>query len=130
MTETKIVSLTLGERLAAIKIFDAFKGGLSTLSALIEDVKSFTITEDEWTKASLRKTPTDEEISRLTLDEKKEVVQSWKWEEKAADGSSLEKEITLQNASLNYLKEEIQKKSDAGEITLGDIALVSLQKKL
>lgn len=110
--KTMKVVLNLGERIAALKIFDDFKGNLSTLAVLIDDVKLFTVSEDEWKKAELVKTPT------------KEGQETWSWKE------NVEKEIEIQKESLAYLVAKIKEKSDAGEITLADIPLMSLEKKL
>lgn len=116
---TKTVTLSLGERLAATKIFDAFKGGLSTLSALLDDVKKVIISPDEWEKAGLVKTP------QLGVDGKPTGQESWSWKE---DGN--EKTIELEKESVDYLLESIKAKSEAKELTIGDINIVSLEKKL
>lgn len=113
MTEAKTITLTIGERVAALKIFDAFKGSISTLATLLDDVKQFAVTAAEWEEAELVKTPNADG------------TEQWKWNEEKCL-----KEITIQDSSAKYLKDEINKKSDAGEITLADIALVSLEKKL
>lgn len=110
---TKTVSLTLGERLAAVRLFDLFKGSISVLSILLEEVKKFVINAEEWEKANLVKTPAGDG------------TESWKWSEEGTD-----KDIEVQPETVEYLLAEIKKKSDAGEITLADVALVSLEKKL
>lgn len=125
MTETKTLNLTIGERLAAIKLFDAFKGGLSTLATLVEDVKAFSMSEADWTKAGLVKTPSDEAVALLSPEQRATAQQTWKWNEEGQ-----EKDIVVQEPTRAYLLGEIKKKSDAGEITLADLALVSLEKKL
>lgn len=107
------VSLNLGERVAALKIFDAFKGNISTLAVLIDDVKLFTVSEEEWKTAGLVKTQSADGTQ-----------ESWKWNE------VVEKEIEIQKESLAYLLAKIKEKSDANEITLADLALMSLEKKL
>lgn len=107
------VSLTIGERLAALKLFDAFKGGLSQLSVILEDVKKFVVTEEEWTAAGLTKTPSGDGKT-----------EQWKWDEKEP------KSIEIQKDSVDYLTSKIQEKSDAGEVSLADVALISLSAKL
>lgn len=124
MAEEKKMTLTIGERLAAIKIFDLFKGSLSTLSVLLEDVRQFTITPEEWEQAELKKIPSDDALAAMEPDERAGINQTWNWQEKTP------KEIALQPESAAYLKEEIKKKSDAGEVTLQDVSLVTLEKKL
>lgn len=116
---SKKITLTIGERLAAVRLFDAFKGSITVLSVLLDDVKKFVITDDEWKTANLVKTPTLDAQGAPTGNE------SWKWSEEGTD-----KEIEADAASLKYLLDEIKKKSDANEITLADVALVTLEKKL
>lgn len=116
---SKEISLTLGERLAAVRIFDSFKGSTSLLAMLLEDVKKFVITKEEWENAHLVKTPNLDAQGEPTGSE------SWKWDDEAA-----EKKITIESDVLEYLKTEIKKKSEAKEITLADVALVTLEKKL
>lgn len=113
MAEAQTVTLTIGERVAALKLFDAFKGSITTLATIIDDVKQFPITTEEWEQAELVKTPGEDG------------TEQWKWNEEKVN-----KEVTLQESSVTYLKDEIKRRSDAGEITLADIALVSLEKKL
>jgi hypothetical protein len=149
-TETKTVSLSIGERLKAIAIFDAFKGSISTLATIMDDVKSFPVTPEEWIAVGLKKIVlyklTDEngketsvskeygqenkdresfealeKASGKTVDVQNE---SWKWEEAEP------KDITLNAGTVEYLLSEIKKKDDAQEITLADLPLVSLQNKL
>lgn len=122
---TKTLELNIQERLAAIRMFDAFKGTTSVLSSIIDDIKQFVITEDEWKAANLTKTPSDEEVKALPDEKKAETKQVWNWTEPAEL-----KKIEIQSPSLQYLKDEIKKRSDAGEITLADVGLVSLEKKL
>ena len=110
----KKLKLSIGERIATIKIFEAFKGSIVVLSALLEDVKPIAITEAEWKKADLVKTKSEDGKS-----------EQWNWKE---EGN--EKEISLQKESVEYLLAEIKKKSDANELTLADVALISLEKKL
>ena len=113
MADPKTVNLTIGERIAALKLFDAFKGSLTTLATLLEDVKQFTITDEEWKEAGLVKT------------DKPDGTSTWNWTE-----GKVNKEITLQQPSIDYLKQSIKTKSDAGEITLADVALSTLDAKL
>lgn len=151
-TTTKTVSLTIGERLAAVKMFDAFKGSISVLATIMEDVKSFPVTEDEWVKANLTKVVTYKtvvnatekatfvtkeygvddtesraafELSATTPEETTTVeTENWKWNETDP------KEISMKQETATYLVSEITKKSDAGEVTIADVPLVSLLSKL
>lgn len=113
MSEAKTLSLTIGERVKALGILDGFKGSLATLATLLEDVKQFVVTDEEWTAADLVKTPTPDG------------KETWKWNESAP-----EKEVTIQAPTVDVLKADIKTKSDANELTIADVALVSLDKKL
>jgi hypothetical protein len=112
MSEAKTLNLTIGERVKALAILDGFKGSLATLATLLEDVKNFAISEEEWTAANLVKTP------------QADGTVTWKWDDTG------EKPIEAQAATITFLKDEIKKKSDANEITLADVSLISLDKKL
>lgn len=104
--------LTIGERAGALRILDGFHGGLSIMRVLLEDIKNFAITEEEWTTAKLVKTPSP-------------VGEKWNW-----DDEIVKKDITIQPETLTFLKQEITRKSEAGEFTLGDVSISTLEKKL
>lgn len=109
----KTINLTISERVGALKLFDAFKGSISTLATLLDDVKLFTVSEEEWAAANLVKTPNEDGSVQ------------WKWDDTAEP-----KEIVIQDATAEYLISELTRRSEASEITLADIALVTLQAKL
>lgn len=110
---SKELQLTIAERLAAIKMFDEFKGGVTTLGAILDDVKGFAVTETEW------------EAAKLVKSKNEDNSESWKWEDAGS-----EKAVTLSQPSFDYLVAKIKAKSDAGELTLADKAVVSLEAKL
>lgn len=117
---TKTVDLTISERFATTKIINEFKGNLTQLSTLLDDVKKIAITEEEWKAANLVKTQLTDNAGNLTGQE------NLQWE----DLEGQEKTIELDAATITYLTDEIKKRSDANEITVGDVALISLNKKL
>ena len=106
------VTLNLGERVALLRLFDAFKGSITALASILDDVKKVSITSEEWEKAKLVKTKGEDG------------VETWKWNEIE------ETEIELSKEGIDYVKAEIKRKSDANEITLGDVSLLSLENKL
>jgi hypothetical protein len=108
----KKITLNIGERIAALKIFDAFKGNISTLATILDDVKQFTVTDEEWTNANLTKTATEKG------------TEVWRWNE------GIQKELNLQRSTVEYLQSQIDAKSKANEITLADTNLVTLDSKL
>lgn len=112
--ELKTVNLTLGERLGALKLLDQFKGGMAALRVILEDVKQFPITDEEWKTANLVKSPAGDGS------------ENWKWDDLPVSN----KEITVQPETAAYLTSAIKAKSDAGDISLADVALSTLETKL
>jgi hypothetical protein len=110
---SKELSLNLSERLSGVKLLNEFKGGLDVLAVLLEDVKKISIKEEEWAAAELKKTKNADE------------TETWNWKD---EGS--EKALDLQAETLKYLSEKIKAKSDAGELSLSDSAMLALDKKL
>jgi len=110
---SKTIEFSIGERIAALKLFDVFKGDFASTAVLLEDVKQFPVKDEELEAAGLVKTPNDNGTT------------TWKWDDTVGV-----KEITLQDATLNFFKDELKRKSDAGEITLADVALISINKKV
>ena len=119
----KKINLTIGERYAALKIFDAFKGSLTEMAAIIDDVKALTITVDEWTKA--KRMFLDKNGKELVEPVDSTQVASLAWQE---EGS--ERNIELDQSSIDYIKKAIKEKSEKNEFTLADVAFISLNKKL
>ena len=113
------ITLTIGERLAALKIFDSFKGNISELATILDDVKRLAINKEDWDKAGRK-------IIRSKDAEGKD-AESWQWNE---EDKATYKEVELGSESVSYLLKSIKERSDKGEITLTDGALISLQKKL
>lgn len=111
----KEYTLTVQERDAATTLFNEFKGSLSQMVQLSEDVKSVLITPEELAKAE--KIP-------VGKNEKGDDVFNYKWE-----GES-DKKVMLSVASVEYLRGKIKERSDANNITFADFGLVSLDKKL
>lgn len=111
---TKEITLSLGERLASIKILNEFKGELSVLAVILEDIKKINITEEEWTNADLKK------------EKNPDGTETWKWQ----DTEKQEKTITIDQTVADYIAKAIDEKSKAGNITVADVALITLQKKL
>lgn len=113
-TESIVVKeLTIGERAAALRILDAFHGGLNLMRVLLEDIKLLAISQKEWEEAKLVKTPNPGG------------GEQWNWDEEL-----VKKDVTLQPETVAFLKSEITRKSEANELTLADVALSTLEKKL
>lgn len=110
---TQKIELKIGERIAALKILNGFKGDIVTLKSILDDVKQFPVSDEEWKKAVLVKTPAENG------------QENWSWKDEV-----VVKEITLQAETSKFLKDEIKRKSDASEITVADAALITLNEKL
>lgn len=110
----KDVQLTIGERLAALKLFDEFKGGLSQMAAIFDDCKACGITDEQFTAAGMKRTPSPDG---------QQVMMNWNEE-----GS--EAAVSLTQEGVDYLLGKIKAKSDANEFTLADKAVMTLEAKL
>lgn len=110
---TKKINLTIAERLAALRLFDEFKGSLTDTVAVFDDVKALVVSDEEWEAANLVKTPHENGST------------TWKWDDEITP-----KDVELHTAGVDYLNKTIEQKSEAKQITLQDKALVSLAAKL
>jgi hypothetical protein len=97
-----------------------------TMSAILADAPKLSVEESEWEKAERKFIGSDgKEIEDIKSYEGKEDY-SMVW-----DDSKLEdKEVELEDKTIEYLQSEIDKKDKAGELTLKDKALISLQEKI
>lgn len=111
---TKEVQLTIGERVEALKMFDMFKGALSAMAAVLDDVKAIAISGEDWTAANMKKT---------NPDEKGNYSMTW-------DDEGSEKTIPMSQEGVDYLLGKIKEKSEAGEFTIADKAVITLEAKL
>ena len=110
----KEITLTISERVPLIKILNDFKGNLSTLSLVLEDIKKVAITPAEWEKAGLVKNDAGEG------------KETWLWK----DEEDTFKTVEFNQEVIDFVLESIKSKEDSKEITLADIALISLKDKL
>lgn len=113
-----MIKLTISERHRTIILLNEFKGNLDTLVSILDDIKKLAITDEDWKRA--------EKVIETVKNEKGENVPQWRW----SDIKGGEKEIEFEKKTLEYLKETINKKDEAGELTLADALLVSLNNKL
>ncbi len=118
---TKELSFTISERVAISKILNEFKGTLTVLAILLDDIKKIAITPEEWEKAGLKKTPVLDAQGTPTGQE------NWNWN----DGvEGLNKTVELNSETTLFLLNEIKAKEDKKEITMADISLITLKAKL
>lgn len=112
---TKTLSLTVSERMAAVKILNEYKGSLTGLSVLLDDVKKFVISDKEWAQAELVKTPSADGQS-----------ETWSWKDEKAQP----KTIVAGAETIDFLNDYLKKGDEEKKFTLADTALISLAGKL
>lgn len=117
---SKEISLTISERVALVKILNSFKGDLSVLAKLLDDMKKVAITPEEWEKAELKKTPILDDKGNPTGQE------SWAWQDK----EEFNKTVELDSETTLYVQNDIKDKESKKEITMSDVALITLKTKL
>lgn len=110
----KTVSLSLAERVNVVAVLNDFKGGLDKLAVILEDVKAIAVTAEEWKEAG--------QVIKDLGDGQQQVT--WQ-DDKVAD-----KEINLQPATVDYIREVIKKKDESGEFGVTDKAFITLKEKL
>lgn len=112
----KKLNLTVAERLKALNILNDFRGNLLDLSVIIEDVKQFPITPEELEKIGGKTSVSEEGRQTLQWDAQKEC--------------EIDKEISIQERTVDYIKRTIKEKGEKNELSLNDSALLTLLEKL
>jgi len=110
--------LTVSERIYALALLNQFKGNLETLIDVIEDVKGFRMTDEEWAKA-------DKQVNTVMGEDGKPIT-SWTWN----DEKGGEKGIEITKATKDFLTEKIKEANDKGQFTFQDRAAITLSDKL
>ena len=112
------LSLTVSERIYSLALLNQFKGNLETLIDIMEDIKGFRMTDEEWTKV-------DKQVNTV-MGENGKPITSWTWD----DAKGGEKEIEITKTTKDYLSEKIKESNDKGLFTLQDRAVLTLRDKL
>jgi hypothetical protein len=112
------LSLTISERIYALAILNQFKGNLETMVDIMEDIKGFRITNEEWEKS-------DKKVNTV-MDGEGKPITSWTWD----DEKGGLKEIEATKTTTDYLIGKIKESNDKGEFTLQDRAAITLNDKL
>lgn len=115
MSKTKTLSLNISERLSALAILNSFKGDLDKLSFILEDIKLFGISEEEWEAAGKTQTPV----------EGKEGTYQLQWDNEKGGL----KDITVNLVTSDFIKSFIKEKSDKGELGIEDNWYLTLFEK-
>lgn len=111
----KTLSLNISERVAALQVLNTFKGNLDKLSVILEDIKQLPVLAEEWEKAGRVITPGKDPNSS-----------QWSWD----DEKGGLKEVILQEATADYLRDTIKSRNDKGDFGLQDQAFLTLRDKL
>ena len=116
MSDSKKIVLTIAERFTLTGILDSYKGGMTGLASILNDIKEVIVSEDEKKAMNFRIEPENP---------KEGEVQKFKWDQPAPD-----KEVSFEQPTLDYVLQFIKDKDEKGEVTLSDIALLSLKEKI
>ncbi len=109
----KKISLNISERVYALKFLDDFKGSISMLGKVLDDVKKFGISDEDWKKAEKKEKEVGDQVQ-------------WTWND---DKGGL-KDIEADEDVLKYLKGSIEKIDKEGGFGLTDRAVLGLKVKL
>lgn len=109
----KTLQLNISERLFALKYLDDFKGSVSMLSKILDEVKKFGVTKEDWEKAEKNELKNGDQIQ-------------WTW----SDEKGGLKAIEVDEEILTYLKISIDKNEKEKGFGLADKAVVGLRTKL
>ena len=116
MSSLKVLKLSVAERLKATYILNEFKGNLDKLAIILEDIKQFSLSEEELKKIGGKATISPEGFQTVNWDTALEDL--------------IAKDIKVQEVTLDYLRTAIKAKDERGEFGLGDVAVISLKEKL
>ena len=109
----KTLKLNISERVFALKYLDDFKGSVTMLGKILEDVKSFGISDEEWKRAEKKVTESGDQVQ-------------WNWN----DVKGGLKDVEVDEEVLKYLNDTIEKTDKANGFTLQDRAVVGLWDKI
>ena len=118
MAEKKVL-LTISERVMATTFLNDAKVDLETLSQILRDIQEVGLSPEDKVKCEWKET--------MELDEEGvPKLKGYTWN----DEKGGEKEIALQDKTLEYLQTFIKEKDEKGEFTMQDKAVVTLKDKL
>lgn len=110
---SKTFTLSIQERTVSLRLMNEVKANIETLAFLLEDAKKLAITDDEWTE------------SKRVITTNADQSTTWNW-----DDTIVMKEVELAQQTVDALHAKIQEKSSGNELTIQDIAVIELDKKL
>lgn len=109
----KTIEVGIAERLQLIGVFNQVKGDIETLSAVLEDVKTVSISEEEKKEINFRE----------VKDEEGKLV-SFAWDKTPS------KQVTLSEKTITFFNKFIEEKSKAQELSVADAPLLEVKRKL
>lgn len=111
----KTISLNLLEKASGKQLLDAFKGSLSDLAVIFEDIKKFVITKEEIESIKVDGAVPDVNGNIPLSDKKAEETIT---------------EIELNNETIDYLKATISEMDKKKEFSLKNTAILTLLEKI
>ena len=109
------IQFTLEERFAVERILNSFKGSISLLALVLEDIKKISLSKEEVKKIEGKYVPRDGGVM---------------FEYKLSRSHLLTKDIDLHEDVAGFIIKSIEDKSIKNEITIRDKELINIKEKL
>lgn len=109
------IKFTLEERFALEKILNSFKGSISLLALVLEDIKKISLTKEDLKNIEGKYVPRDGGVM---------------FEYKLSKSHLGEKDIDLHEDVAGFIIKSIEEKSTKGELTIHDKELINIKEKL
>lgn len=113
MSTFKEAELNTSERLAALAILNTYKGNLDTLAVILEDIRQFVITDEDWVKADRKVTAGPD-------------GDQWVWDNEKGGM----KKVSLAKETTEFILKDIDERDKKGEFTIKDKPYIDLRIKL
>jgi len=108
------LQLNISERINALSVLNSFKGNLDKLAIVLDDIKGFPVTDEEWALAER----TTEPLADGNV--------QWRWNDEKGGLKSIE----VDKVTVEYLKQVINEKNEKGDFGLSDKPFITLLEKL
>jgi hypothetical protein len=105
-----MINFTFKERLYLIGVLNKFKGSLSSLVFILEDLKKIDISGQEKKEMNLREEPKGS--GTLKWDSEKDI------------------EVVLAESTIGFIEQFIKEKDENKELTIGDSVLIDILEKI
>jgi hypothetical protein len=116
MSVKKTISLDVPERFKVTELLNLYKGGLSTLAFVLDDLKKIAFTPEEMTEYEIKTTPSPDVPGSYNI--------NWN------ATKNTPKDFEISKESADFMFAEIDKKDKAGEFGRGDEIFITLLEKV